>query len=111
MKSKSSYKGGNQKQLLDEEDEEIKFNSLPKDLEKEIDSLDENFTIIDQLKKLAMVRNRDILKEITSEYERKGNFVRILPARGSDIYDKYFQHQKQIQRYIYKCLFEDEIIK
>jgi hypothetical protein len=80
MKSKSSYKGGNQKQLLDEEDEEIKFNSLPKDLEKEIDSLDENFTIIDQLKKLAMVRNRDILKEITSEYERKGNFVRILPA-------------------------------
>jgi hypothetical protein len=37
-----------------------------------------------------MIRNRDILKEVTSEYERRGNFVRILPAKGSDIYDKYF---------------------
>lgn len=80
IKSKSTYKGGNQKQLLDDEDEEIKLNNLPKDLEKEIESLDESQQVIDQLKKLAMVKNREIIKEINSEYERRGNFVRILPA-------------------------------
>lgn len=39
-----------------------------------------------------MIWNRDILKELTSEYERRGNFVRILPAKGCDVYEKYFQH-------------------
>lgn len=34
-----------------------------------------------------------------------------MPAKGSDIYEKYFQHQKQIQRYVYKCLYGDEIIQ
>jgi len=42
------------------------------------------------LKRLAQIKNREILKEIAQEYERRGNFVRILPAKGSDTYEKYF---------------------
>ena len=64
LKMKTTYKGGNAKQLLDDEDEEIKFSSIPKDLEWEIDSIDESDMVKDQLKKLATVKNRDILKEI-----------------------------------------------
>jgi hypothetical protein len=47
LKSKSTYKGGNTKQLLDEEEEELKLLNVPKDLEREIDCLDENPSIID----------------------------------------------------------------
>jgi hypothetical protein len=38
---------------LDDEDEEIQLNNLPKDMEREIDSIDEADTTKDQLKKLA----------------------------------------------------------
>jgi len=40
-----------------------------------------------QIKKLANLKNRDVLKESLSEISRKGNFVCIYPARGSNIYD------------------------
>lgn len=61
-------------------------------MEWEIDTIDESDSVKEQLKKLAQLKNREILKEIASEYERKGNFVRILPAWGADAYDKYYQH-------------------
>lgn len=42
------------------------------------------------MKKLAVLRHKDILNEAVGEYFRKGNFVRIYPASGSDAYDSYF---------------------
>jgi hypothetical protein len=39
-----------------------------------------------------MLKNKEILKETVQEYERRGNFVRIYPAPGCEIYEKYFQH-------------------
>ena len=62
------------------------------------------------MKKFAKLKNRDIIAEITSEYERRGNFVRIYPARGGEIYERFFSHQKTIQRYIHQVLFGQVII-
>ena len=43
---------------------------------------------------------RDILHETVSEYTRRGEFVRIFPAKNSKIYDKL----------IYKTLFSSEFL-
>ena len=60
--------------------------------------------------KMARLKNKELFKEIISEYERKGNFVRIFPAPGCNEYEKYFQHQKLINRYVHKVLFDGELI-
>ena len=44
----------------------------------------------DLIKRLACVKHKDILRETLAEYHRKGNFVRIFPAKGSDNYDMFF---------------------
>lgn len=60
--------------------------------------------------KVAKLKHRDLFKEIVTEYERKGNFVRIFPAPGCNEYEKYFQHQKSINKYLYKVLFGGDIV-
>jgi len=42
------------------------------------------------------------------EYERKGEFVRIYPSPGGEVYEPFFQHQKQIQRFIHLFLFDNK---
>ena len=39
------------------------------------------------LRKLAGTKYKEILREVLSENTRRGNFVRIYPAKGSDHYD------------------------
>ena len=39
------------------------------------------------LKRLSALKHKDILKETTEEFQRKGNFVCIYPSRGCDEYD------------------------
>ena len=56
------------------------------------------------------MRNKDIIRETLMEYERKGEFVRIYPARGAQYYEKFLHHQKPIQRFIHKFLFEDDVV-
>jgi hypothetical protein len=41
----------------------------------------------DLLKRISQVKNKEVLRETLGEYFRKGNFVRIYPAPGSDYYD------------------------
>jgi hypothetical protein len=42
------------------------------------------------IKQLANLKNRDILRESVSEIKRQGNWVCIYPAKGAEVYDKYF---------------------
>jgi hypothetical protein len=60
--------------------------------------------------KVAKLKNKELIKEIVFEYERRGNFVRIFPAPGCNEYEKYFQHQKTINRYLHKVLFGGDLI-
>lgn len=45
---------------------------------------------IQMLKKLSTVKYKDVLRESILEILRKGNYVCIYPARGSEIYDQFF---------------------
>lgn len=60
--------------------------------------------------KFAKLKHRDLIKEIVYEYERRGNFVRIFPSPGSNEYEKYFQYQKSINKYLYKVLLGGDLI-
>jgi len=42
------------------------------------------------LKKACSLKYRDVIAETVEENNRRGNFVRIFPARNSKIYDKFF---------------------
>jgi len=53
---------------------------------------------------------KDILYETLEENSWRGNYVRIYPAKGSEIYDKYFTGPRPYNKFLYKCLYTDEII-
>lgn len=53
---------------------------------------------------------KDILFETLEENSRKGNYVWIFPAKGCDMYDKYFTGPWPYNKFLYKCLYSDEII-
>ena len=44
----------------------------------------------DLLKRFSTLKHKDLLKESLMEYTRRGNFIRIYPAKGTDCYDPYF---------------------
>lgn len=62
------------------------------------------------LKKLIPLKYREVLREWIAEYGRRGNFIRIYPAKGSNSYDKYFKGARPYNQFLYKCLYTDEII-
>lgn len=39
---------------------------------------------------MARTKYKELLRETVAEYNRKGNFIRIYPAYGSNTYDRYF---------------------
>ena len=66
---------------------------------------------VDMLKKLSTVKHKDILRETLLELLRKGNYVCIYPARGSEVYDQYFQVVRPLNRFVNKVLFQDETLE
>ena len=63
------------------------------------------------LKKLATVKHKDILRETLLELLRKGSYVCIYPARGSETYDQYFQQVRPLNRFLNKVLFQNETLE
>jgi hypothetical protein len=59
---------------------------------------------------MCCLRGREILLESIAEYQRKGNYVRIFPAKGSDIYDTYFVTPRSSNRLLYRCLYTDDLM-
>lgn len=52
-------------------------------------------------------RFKEILKETLEEQERKGHFIRIYPAKGTNFYDQFFTGPRPINQYLYKALFQE----
>jgi len=50
-------------------------------------------------------KNLDIFKESFEEHSRRGNYIRIYPAYGTDIYNKYFASQRALNKDLYDMLF------
>jgi tubulin polyglutamylase TTLL5 len=49
---------------------------------------------------------RIICKEILEEHERRGHFLRLYPAKGTDFYDKYFVTRHVVNSEVYSALFD-----
>jgi len=59
----------------------------------------------------CQLKFRDIIAETCAEYSRRGEFVRIYPAKNSKIYDKYFSSGRNcLNKIIYKVLFSNDVI-
>ena len=52
-------------------------------------------------------RFQEHLRDTLEQYERRGHFVRIYPAKGTDYYDIFFQPTKIVNKAMYKVLFSD----
>ena len=42
------------------------------------------------MRKAVALRHRDLVRETCQEYQKRGNFIRIYPAKGSETYDQFF---------------------
>jgi hypothetical protein len=63
------------------------------------------------LRKAVSLRQKENIREVLSEYQKRGNFIRIYPAKGSDIYDCYFNGPRPFNKLIYKVLYTDEVMR
>lgn len=54
------------------------------------------------IKSLIPMKFKDILKQALLENSRRGNFIRIYPAKGTDIYDPYFKSVRPYNVFLYK---------
>jgi hypothetical protein len=52
------------------------------------------------IKRLANLKNKDILRESLSEMKRCGNFFCIYPAKNSEIYDKFFAQIRTYNKFL-----------
>ena len=67
--------------------------------------------LLEPLQRACFLKYRDIIAETVSEYNRRGEFVRIYPAKNCKIYDKFFSSGKNpLNKIIYKVLFSSEVI-
>ena len=67
--------------------------------------------LLEPMKKAANLKYKEYLKETVLENQRRGYFIRIYPARGSDMYDPFFQHPRPYNKVIHKVLYSDEVLK
>ena len=66
---------------------------------------------LEPLKRAANCKYREYIRETLAEYQRRGNYIRIYPAKGSDMYDPYFNSARPFNKAVYKALFADEVLK
>ena len=67
--------------------------------------------LLEPMKRAANLKYKEYLKETILENNRRGMMIRIYPARGSDMYDPFFQHPRPYNKIIHKVLFSDEVLK
>lgn len=65
----------------------------------------------ESIRKAASLRQKEYIREVLSEYQRKGNFIRIYPAKNTDIYDPFFSGPRPFNKLVYKVLYTDEVMR
>lgn len=88
--------------------------SNPKDIETElIRYLQYDPTLAPHrnlIRKIIPMKFKEVLRTALEENNRRGNFIRIYPAEGTNVYDKYFKSVRPYNVFLYKCLYTNEII-
>lgn len=74
----------------------------------DLSTYDKSITQKDQevLLRLATYKRREILREVLSEYQRKSNFERIFPAKGTDKYLNFFHNQNNLNKFVYEFIYD-----
>ena len=67
--------------------------------------------LVEPMKKASQVRYREYIRETLIENSRRGNYIRIYPAKNSDMYDPFFQTQRPYNKVVYKILYSDEVLR
>ena len=82
----------------------IKGKSLDKNIDEEV-------KMNGIYKKLSQIqqKHREILIDTLEENERKRNFIRIYPSKGTDHYDNLFEASRINHKAIYKLLYDTEL--
>lgn len=63
------------------------------------------------MKQACMLKFRDIVAETVSEYNRRGEFIRIFPSRNSKMYDRFFSSgRSSLNKIVYKALYSNELL-
>jgi hypothetical protein len=60
------------------------------------------------VKQAGLLKYRDIITDTLGECSRKGNYVRIYPAKNSYKYDQYFQGSRPLNKMLYKVLYTEK---
>jgi len=55
---------------------------------------------------IQTARFREVLFEIIEEEKRCHNFIRIFPAKGTDIYNAYFSNNRVLNMALYDVLYD-----
>jgi len=76
-----------------------------------MDNPQEYSILVEPMKKASTLRYKEYIREAVSEYARRGNFIRIYPAKNSDIYDQFFMSPRPYNKILYKVLFTDEVLR
>lgn len=63
------------------------------------------------MKRACSVRYREFIRESQSELMRRSNFIRIFPAKNTDIYECFFNGPRPYNKLVYKALYTDEILR
>lgn len=56
-------------------------------------------------------KHKDVLFETLLEDERRGGYIRIFPAKGTDVYEQYFIAQHQFNKSLYRYLYSKDLFK
>lgn len=111
----SSLSGKCVTQLLSKSQQKVaaeKGPSLDGMIHKRIDGLSggEYAAQVPLIKRLHALKHKEVLRECTLELQRRGgNFVCIYPARGSQIYDRFFEQPRPLNRFVHSILCTDEL--
>lgn len=67
--------------------------------------------LLEPIIKASNLKYKEYLRETILENQRRGYYLRIYPARGSEMYDPFFSHPRPYNKVIQKVLYSDEILK
>ena len=63
------------------------------------------------MRKAVSLRQKEYIRETLNEYQKKGNFIRIYPAKNTDIYDCFFNTPRPFNKLVYRALYTDEVLR
>jgi hypothetical protein len=106
---KNRYGGNNFSYNYKDKNNNIKSfmqNTKAKDIENDLVRYLQYDTTLapfkNMIKSIIPLKFKDVLKDALEENSKRGNFLRIYPSKGTDVYDKFFKGVRPHNVFLYK---------